>query len=361
MKTMFESLDVRFLERKNYTECWITASENNKETISTIQNVLDYLNSHVFQIISMRLFANKDSITAAKAFLESKSPKLACKPVLIVENDNIQTFSMQVHALSGKQLSAIYFKNEFAGCQFEDENAKYYMLKILPDNHSVSQFSQAENVFEKSNNILKSVGCDFSNTIRTWLFADDILAWYCDLNKARDNFFNTNDIFNKFVPASTGIGVANDYGTAIAIQLFAVKPKNDKIKADVVNSPLQCPALNYKSSFSRAVKLNSTDHARLYISGTASIDIKGKTVFINDTKAQLEFTMQVVRAILREAGMDWRNAVNSMAYFKYSEDFHLFDDYCRNENLKFPNVKVQADVCRDDLLFELEMDAISQS
>jgi hypothetical protein len=50
-----------------------------------------------------------------------------------------------------------------------------------------------------------------------------------------------------------------------------------------------------------------------------------------------------------------------MAYFKYGEDFDLFDQYCRRAEIKLPHVKVQADVCRDDLLFEIEVEAISRN
>jgi enamine deaminase RidA (YjgF/YER057c/UK114 family) len=106
------------------------------------------------------------------------------------------------------------------------------------------------------------------------------------------------------------------------------------------------------------VKLITDDNARVYVSGTASIDKSGDTVFIDDTCAQIQLTMQVVQAILNEAKMDWSDAVSSLAYFKHRKDFGLFDDYCRGEGIKLPHIKVQADICRDDLLFELELDAI---
>jgi len=359
MKAAFETSDVRLLERKNFTECWINSSENNSQGIAAIQNVLNYLQTNDFHAVSMRLFGNRSAITQASAFLETKTAEIGCRPVLILQDDSAQNLGIQVHALSGKKSKAIYFEDEFVGCQFEDDYAKYYMLRILPDNKLISQYSQSQNIFEKSHKILNSLGSGFSDTIRTWLFADDILAWYGDLNKVRNQFFEHHGIYNKLVPASTGIGVANFYGTALAVQLLAVRPKNNSVTSGSVNSPLQCPALNYKSSFSRAVKLNTPDHSRLYISGTASIDNDGKTVFLNDTAAQLEFTMQVVNAILQEAKMDWSNAVSSMAYFKYKEDFGMFDNYCRQNDIKLPHIKVQADVCRDDLLFELELDAVN--
>jgi hypothetical protein len=57
--------------------------------------------------------------------------------------------------------------------------------------------------------------------------------------------------------------------------------------------------------------------------------------------------------------MDWPDAVSSIVYFKNQSDFGLFDEYCRQKDIILPHIKVQADVCRDDLLFELELDAAS--
>lgn len=359
MKTMFENLDVRLLESKNHKECWINSSDNYEKTAKVIQNVIDYLNYNRFEIISLRLFGNLAALSRAYDYIE-KDKSINCKPVSILQDDSIETFSLQVYCISAGKKKNLYFEDGFIGCEFEDEYATYYLLRILPDDDLKSPFDETQNIFEKSQIILSHLGCDFSSTIRTWLFADDILAWYGDLNKARNQFFTDHNIFNNLVPASTGIGVANFFGKSIAVQVLAMKSKNGKASAKAANSPLQCPALNYKSSFSRGLIVGTGEYKKLYISGTASIDKDGKTIFLNDTKKQLEFTMKVVKAILKDAGMDWINAVSSIAYFKYKEDFHLFDNYCRAENLKLPHIKLQADVCRDDLLFEIEMDAMSR-
>jgi len=361
MKKVFETLDVRFLERKNLKECWINSANINSQGVENIQSVLDFLKTHGFQAVSMRLFGSQDVITKASSFLKTKMTDIACPPLLILQNDSteISYLNIQVYAISSANSKALYYEDELIGSQFEDDYAKYYMLRILPDNQLVSQYSQSQNIFEKAHNILESLGSGFSDTVRTWLFAQDILFWYSQLNKVRNQFFEFHNIYNKLIPASTGIGVVNPYNKALVTQLLAVSPKSKDVATYSVNSPLQCPTLYYKSSFSRAVKLDVPDQSRLYISGTASIDKTGKTVFIKDSPSQLEFTMRVVRAILNEIGMDWPNTVSSTAYFKYSQDFGLFDDYCRERNIKLPHIKVQADVCRNDLLFELELDAVS--
>ena len=68
--------------------------------------------------------------------------------------------------------------------------------------------------------------------------------------------------------------------------------------------------------------------------------------------------MKIVDAILGDANMNWSDTANAMVYFKHRKDFHLFDEFCRINKINIPHVKLHADVCRDNLLFEIELDAI---
>ena len=124
---------------------------------------------------------------------------------------------------------------------------------------------------------LRLAGMDFSHVVRTWLFLDEILAWYRELNQARDAFFTSRGVYDGLVPASTGIGARNPAGTAVVAELLAVQPKSSRVRIRSVPSPLQCPALQYHSSFSRAVEVAQPDHRRLFISGTASIGPDGRS------------------------------------------------------------------------------------
>lgn len=63
-------------------------------------------------------------------------------------------------------------------------------------------------------------------------------------------------------------------------------------------------------------------------------------------------------AILAEHWLDPADVVSSLVYFKHRTDFGLFDEYCRDHGIKLPHIKLHADVCRDDLLFELELEAV---
>ena len=69
--------------------------------------------------------------------------------------------------------------------------------------------------------------------------------------------------------------------------------------------------------------------------------------------------MKVVHAILASRGMNWTDVTRALAYFKRAEHAPIFDKYRAENNVPpFPAVIVQNDICRDELLFEIEVDAI---
>ena len=75
--------------------------------------------------------------------------------------------------------------------------------------------------------------------------------------------------------------------------------------------------------------------------------------------AQIDRTMKVVHAILESRGMAWRNTTRAIAYFQDMKSAPLLADYCRaNGIMDLPVVNAHATVCRHDLLFEIELDAV---
>ena len=207
---------------------------------------------------------------------------------------------------------------------------------------------------------LAKAGLNFSDVTRTWLYVDKILEWYGELNQVRDTFFRQRNVFDGLVPASTGVGVANPSGSALVADVLAIRPKHPGVRIFAVPSPLQCSALDYRSSFSRAVEVVTPDLRRLYVSGTASIEPGGKTAFVDDVRKQIELSMDVLHAILTSRGMDWGDVSRAIAYFRNMSSAAEFTAYCRDHNIpQFPCAVSHADICRDDLLFEIEADAMT--
>ena len=262
---------------------------------------------------------------------------------------------VHLHAVKGVPVERLTFAGRVVGSVFNDGVARHCRLGGLrPVSTTESPAGQARATFELLEAALRDAGMTFANVARTWFYLDEILAWYGDFNKVRDEFFRKRNVFDGLVPASTGIGGANIDGTALVAGAYAVTGG----QLTAVPSPLQCPALKYGSSFSRAVELKMLDHSRLWVSGTASIAPGGETVHVGDVPGQIALTMQVVAAILESRGLDWHDTSRAIAYVRAAATAKRFQEYLVANGLTdLPVVTTQNIICRDDLLFEIEVDA----
>ena len=266
----------------------------------------------------------------------------------------------QFIAISGAELNPVMDGGRMVGNWYDTKDARYCLLgDIRADDLSLSRGKQARAVFEKMEALLKQADMKFTDIARTWIYLNDLLEWYDEFNVVRSQFFTEHGTFEQMVPASTGIGAGSASGEAVVCALLAVKPKSDGIKVFAVPSPLQCPAIDYRSSFARAVEIARPGSRLLTISGTASIDPDGKTAHVGDCKKQIDLTMQVIHEILVSRGMDWADTSRAIAYFKNIDEAPLLEKYCTEHRLpELPIAISHADVCRHDLLFEIELDAV---
>lgn len=265
-----------------------------------------------------------------------------------------------VHAIAGTEVRKVESAGRCVACVYENEDAKYCLMGDLRSaDPTRKNTDQVADTFGLMETLLIDAGMDFSHICRTWLYLEDILDWYGDFNLARDDFFRSRKTFDILIPASTGIGGANPAGAAMLAGALAVKAKTDNYKAMEVDSPLQGSACDYGSSFSRAVELETSHSRWLSISGTASIAPEGHTVFLDDIVKQVDLTMRVVAAIIESRGMTWEDVTRCFAYHKTAEYLEVFNAWLAENNLShLPIIFTENDVCRDNLLFELEVDAI---
>ncbi len=270
---------------------------------------------------------------------------------------------LQAVLLKGTPVRRLELDGRVVGSAWSDADADYCCLAgVLPGDLSASREAQTRQVFERIEAVLKQADMGFLDVVRTWLYLDHLLDWYGEFNVIRNRFFEERGVFASRVPASTGIGARNPDGAAIMAGAFAMRPRHKGVSITVVPSPLQCSALEYRSSFSRAVELAFPGRRQLLISGTASIAPGGESMHQGDTVAQIALTMKVVGAILESRGMAWKDTTRAIGYFQNMQDAPLLADYCRaNGILDLPVVNAHATVCRDDLLFEIELDAAIQA
>jgi enamine deaminase RidA (YjgF/YER057c/UK114 family) len=262
--------------------------------------------------------------------------------------------------ISGTDVRTIRCGGRAIGATYEDDYAQYCVLAdIRPDDPSRPRTEQARRTFELMEEALAGAKMKFTHVVRTWIYLDSILEWYADFNEVRAAFYEEAGVFDRFAPASTGVGSANPAHTAVVADALAVKAKSDRVMIRPVPSPLQCSALDYGSSFSRAVEIGTPDCRRLLVSGTASIDPSGRTVHVGDVDAQVELTMRVVEKILESRRMRWEDVTRAIAYFKRSEDMAAFTRWAARRGFpQLPLVVAESDICRGDLLFEIDVDAV---
>jgi len=61
---------------------------------------------------------------------------------------------------------------------------------------------------------------------------------------------------------------------------------------------------------------------------------------------------------LQSRGLSLSDLTRATAYFKHREDVHALTNWCASRDLpRLPIVLANCDICRGDLLFELEADA----
>ena len=257
----------------------------------------------------------------------------------------------------------ITYAGRDVGVHCANDHADYVFLAgVGPDDPAASRTAQTQSAFENLEKILATAGFGFKDVVRTWLYMDKILEWYDDFNRVRDAFFESRGIFGGFVPASTGIGSANITGSAIITGAIAMRPKAPgSATRAMLDSPLQCSALDYRSSFSRAAEIVTPDGRLVFVSGTASIAYGGETAHVGDPEKQIALTMDVVDGILKTRDMGFHNTTRAIAYIKRPEYRAHWQAWLDAHRLPRDFAQeVVADVCRDDLLFELELDAFQR-
>ena len=285
-------------------------------------------------------------------------------PLLWLQGDvcpGTQISGAQAFVVDEATVRYIKLDGRIVGSYWEDDDAEYSLLAgILPVSLDATPGGQAYSSFEQIELALSKVRMDFSHVVRTWLYLDKLLDWYDEFNVARTNFFQSRRVFDRLIPASTGIGASNPAGAALASGALAIRPKHDRVVTREVASPLQCAATEYRSSFSRAVEVTFPERRYLTVSGTASIAPGGESLYQGDVAKQIHLTLDVVEAILESRGYEWSNTIRAIGYFRDIHDLPVFDAICKERGIApLPLTPAHTIVCRDDLLFEIELDAVA--
>jgi enamine deaminase RidA (YjgF/YER057c/UK114 family) len=310
-------------------------------------------------IVRATIFGNLDARTRTLSCLEKEIKEIDF-PCTWIEGVNCSGSLINgayFFSVEGVELSRIISGDSLAGSYYSTDEAGFLFLGNLSSPRELSPPEQTAGLLNTIKQILREKEMDLKNIIRTWFYLDSILDWYNEFNDVRTSFYKNNGVSEEIIPASTGIGGKNFLGSKVCLELNAIKPKNNGFSIENVNSPLQCSALQYGSSFSRAKMFRTNSRMNMTISGTASIGEDGRTMHVNDIDEQIRMTFRVIREILDSQGFDFEDITRAFAYFKDKNLVNGFDEFVRKEtgaDVEF--ICSQNSICRRDLLFEADID-----
>jgi len=345
----------------NWGECYLTmTAQKGDDALALFRRAARWMDEEDARIVNAHVFSARAMAPEACAILHINRAPF---PITWVDDvTGLPPFGgIFLHAVTGDmEVQNLECGGRTIGSVYGPDDARVALLGDLrPTCINLPPGEQTSGVLADIDAALAGAGMNFSHVVRTRFYLDRILDWYDEFNRVRTGFFNQHRVFDGLVPASTGIGAANPAETAILAALIAVKGPEKQVESAAVDSPLQGAATAYGSSFSRAVESRLPDHRRLMISGTASIDLSGATTHVGDIHGQIQTTFDVVGALLESRGMQWDDVVRGIAYFRHPHEAPALEDFLsRGDVPRIPLILSHSVVCRDNLLFELEVDAI---
>jgi enamine deaminase RidA (YjgF/YER057c/UK114 family) len=365
-------LDTRIVESPAATEVYISAVPDPTRPLAEqardlFAGVRDRLESMQARILHERVFSTPE---AADVLRDARSEVYGdwddgVAPSYLVSQTpaSCPIAGVQVHAVAGvSDIELVKLDGTPCGRVVKMADRTYLALSAIVTDAAKSATDQAQAIFQMAESILEQFDADFLSVARTWMWLGDILSWYDDFNHVRTEFFRERGLVGagtrQSMPASTGIGLGPASGEELSMDLSAViEPKGTTEYLGALGKQ-QC-ALEYGSAFSRASRAVTPAGKTVYVSGTASIDAAGATTNIGDAEAQIKTTIENVQAVIADMDLGDEDVVQVVAYCKTTDIEKVFEKI--KDCVPWPWVTVICDVCRDDLLFEIEAAAMAGS
>lgn len=366
------NLQIRTIESAQAVEIYISAVPKAKASLqsqaeqmfSGIRDVLHSKSAHIFQ---ERVFATEtvmEKVARTRSQVYGDIDDGVAPSFLICRQGLLGPLAgVQVHAISTENPPEVVCVDAISsGRVVRAPGCRYLGLSAISVPQAGQPIQQVQAMLEKAESALKQFGADFLSSPRTWIWLHDIISWYGDFNRVRNEFFSERGILIEEsrapMPASTGIGLSPANGAMCAMDLTAVLQPLGSIEY-LQAGGRQHSALEYGSAFSRASRAITPAGQTVFVSGTASINASGATTNIGDAAGQINTTIDNVRAVLRDMRCTDKDIVQVTAYCKTPEVEQIFNEL--KSGFDWPWVTMICDICRPELLFEIEAAAVSRS
>ncbi len=249
-------------------------------------------------------------------------------------------------------------------------------------------YGQSMAGLEQMRRCLEQAGTSFEHVVRTWLYLGDIvepeglIQRYKELNRARSDFYEhlrfcgsllDPQIPHGIYPASTGIGTQ---GKDLVLSCLTLQTSRDDVRLLPLENPQQTPAYAYhpryspqSPKFSRGMALLLGGYVTTWISGTASI-VNSESLHDGDVEKQAEQTIDNIGRLIsgenfafhgvKGAGAKLSDLAKVRVYIKRIEDYPKCREVCERRFGSVPAIYALAEVCRPELLVEIEGVAFSR-
>ncbi len=221
---------------------------------------------------------------------------------------------------------------------------------------------QTKRMIQRAAQLLETQGASYRDVVRTWFYLSDILAWYPEFNRSRTSIYGQLSILvgpdngRQKLPASTGIQGELSTGAAGTLDLLAVTgPPESRPEVVQLSSSDQPDAFTYGSAFSRGALIRHPDVSLIQVSGTAAIDAQGHSLYPGDVRAQIDCTFDKIAALIAPEGATLADIAAACVFVKRPADALIYQERAAARGLEpLPSVIMTADICRDELLFEMD-------
>ena len=252
------------------------------------------------------------------------------------------------------------------GDGFEVSHSVYRSLwgRLLPK-HRAPSYGQTTNILDRLSSIMRSHGGTVrDNVMRTWVYVRDIDNNYQGMVDARREWFADEGMTaDTHYIASTGIeGCAERVSDLVQTDYLAVLGL-DKKQVEYMSALTHLNHTHeYGVTFERATRVTYGDRSHYYISGTASINNRGKVVHVGDVIKQTERTFENINALLEGYDATLADMKMMVVYVRDFSDYPLVMD-CLAERMgpETAYIVVQGAVCRPTWLIEMDGIAIKSN
>jgi enamine deaminase RidA (YjgF/YER057c/UK114 family) len=254
-------------------------------------------------------------------------------------------------------------------------NNKILLSGALYTSTSDSIATQSDGIFQRLGDILQNDGFEINDIVRQWNFIEKITHLsnsgqnYQQFNDARSRFYAKADWANGY-PAATGIGTKCG---GVTIMVDAVKQSNEC--STPIDNPLQVSAHAYSQrvlidgdtarhkstpKFERARKLDIEGCSMIYVSGTAAI--RGEESCKADIEEQTALTMENIAKLADKETLEAYGVKEAAEleykmlriYLKHNFNLEVVKSWFETYYPSTPKVFLLADICREELLIEIE-------